>query len=132
MPTLRGAQARADKSTELQFAVCVVCTDEQRANGVPLCSRRCLSAAGVRPRRYTGAVNEVGDMVLGINGEWMVRPPENCGCGHLLAGNCIVAAQPCSCQDRHMSWRCDTCGHITYGPALGPDCDLLNGAARVR
>ena len=71
-------------------------------------------------------------MVLGINGEWMVRPPEKCGSGHLLAGNCIVAAQPCSCRDRHMSWFCDTCGHITYGPALGPGCDLLNGAARVR
>ena len=35
-PTLRGAQARADKSAELQFAVCIVGTDEERANGVPV------------------------------------------------------------------------------------------------
>ena len=36
VPTLRGAQARADEPAELQFAVCVVGTDEQRADGVPI------------------------------------------------------------------------------------------------
>src|SRR5271166_5363352 len=24
------------------------------------------------------------------------------------------------------------CGHIIYGPALGPDCSVMNGPARVR
>jgi hypothetical protein len=42
-------------------------------------------------------MHEVGDMVLGVNGEWMIRPPEKCANGHLRAGNCIVAAMPCSC-----------------------------------
>lgn len=51
-------------------------------------------------------MNDIGDMVLGINGQWMVRLPGRCANGHLLAENCIVAAQPCSCQDRHMSWSC--------------------------
>ncbi len=31
-----------------------------------------------------------------------------------------------------MSWYCDDCGHITYGPALGENCSLLHGPARVR
>lgn len=75
---------------------------------------------------------EVGDLVLGTDGRWMVRPPERCGSGHLLRGNCILAAQPCSCGDRHLSWRCETCEHITYGPALGVDCVVLDGPARVR
>jgi hypothetical protein len=78
------------------------------------------------------SVNDVGDMALGIDGQWMVRPPERCAQGHLLVGNCIVAAQPCRCQDRHMSWCCETCSHVTYGPALGENCSLLHGPARVR
>jgi hypothetical protein len=77
-------------------------------------------------------MNEVGDLVLGIDGQWMVRPPERCANGHPLAGRCIVATQPCRCQDRHVSWCCDQCGHITFGPPLGVDCDPLNGPARVR
>jgi hypothetical protein len=77
-------------------------------------------------------MNEVGELVIGTDGSVMVRPPEECSNGHLLAGRCIVAAQPCSCGDRHLSWCCNTCGHVTFGPALGPDCSVINGPARVR
>jgi hypothetical protein len=74
----------------------------------------------------------VGDLVLSTSGQWMVRPPQRCGNGHRLAGHCIVGTLPCRCQDRHLTWCCDRCGHITYGPALGPDCSVINGPARIR
>jgi hypothetical protein len=77
-------------------------------------------------------MNEVGELVLGTDGRWMIRPPQYCGNGHRLAGRCIVGTMPCRCQDRHLTWRCDTCGDITFGPSLGPDCDPLNGPARLR
>ena len=77
-------------------------------------------------------MHEVGDMVRGVNGDWMIRPPEKCTNGHTLAGRCIVAAMPCSCGDRHLSWCCNTCGHVTYGPALGVNCEVLQGPARIR
>jgi hypothetical protein len=48
------------------------------------------------------------------------------------SGCCIVGTTACSCQDRHLSWTCNECGNTTYGPALGPDCRVLHGAARVR
>ena len=74
----------------------------------------------------------VGDLVLSTDGSWMVRPPEFCANRHQLAGNCIVSTQPCQCQDRHMSWSCNSCGQVTYGPALGPQCNLLDGPAWVQ
>jgi hypothetical protein len=74
----------------------------------------------------------VGDLVLSTEGSWMVRPPEFCANRHRLAGNCIVSSQPCRCQDRHVSWSCNSCGHVTYGPMLGPACNLLDGPAWVR
>lgn len=74
----------------------------------------------------------VGDLVQSTDGEWMVRPPEECGAGHRLAGNCIVGTLECSCGDRHLTWCCDTCEHTTYGPTLGPHCTVMNGPARVR
>jgi hypothetical protein len=77
-------------------------------------------------------MSEVGDMVRGVNGEYMIRPPEKCANGHTLHGHCIVAAQPCSCGDRHLSWCCNTCEHVTFGPPLGADCSVMNGPARVR
>lgn len=77
-------------------------------------------------------MHDVGDLVLSTGGEWMVRPPERCANGHRLAGRCIVGTMPCRCQDRHLTWCCDACGDITFGPALGVDCALLNGPARVR
>lgn len=74
----------------------------------------------------------VGDLVLSTEGSWMVRPPELCANRHRLGGNCLVSATPCQCQSRHMSWSCNSCGHVTYGPALGPQCNLMNGPAWVR
>jgi hypothetical protein len=75
---------------------------------------------------------EVGDLVAGADGSWMVRPPERCANGHVLRGRCIVGTSPCSCQDRHLTWTCNECGDTTFGPALGLDCSLLHGAARIR
>ena len=74
----------------------------------------------------------VGDLVPGVDGSWMVRPPERCANGHLLRGRCIVGTTACSCQDRHLTWTCDVCQDTTYGPALGSHCDVLHGPARVR
>jgi hypothetical protein len=62
---------------------------------------------------------EVGDMVVGTDGKWMIRPPQRCAQGHLLVGNCLVAAQPYSFGDRHLSWTCDRCEYVVYGPAAG-------------
>jgi hypothetical protein len=45
---------------------------------------------------------EVGDLVAGADGSWMVRPPERCANGHVLRGQCIVGTSPCSCGDRHL------------------------------
>jgi hypothetical protein len=75
---------------------------------------------------------EIGDLVLNTGGEWMVRPPQHCGHGHLLRGHCVVGTTACSCQDRHLSWTCDLCGDTIYGPSLGAECNVLNGPARVR
>lgn len=75
---------------------------------------------------------EVGDLVSGVDGSVFVRPPENCANRHALHANCIVGTSPCRCGDRHISWCCNECGHVTYGPALGDACELLHGAARVR
>jgi hypothetical protein len=75
---------------------------------------------------------EVGELVLSTDGAVMVRPPERCANGHPLAGRCIVGTLPCSCGDRHLTWCCDVCEHTTYGPALGLDCSVMNGPARVR
>ena len=77
-------------------------------------------------------MHEVGELVVSTDGAVMVRPPERCANGHLLAGRCIVGTLPCSCQDRHMTWCCNACGHVTFGPPLGPDCSVMNGPARVR
>jgi len=98
---------------------------------VPTPSRKLVRHVGWRDdltsRGYTRTVHGVGDLVPGIDGSWMVRPPERCANGHRLRGRCIVGTTPCSCQDRHLSWTCDLCGDTTYGPALGPDCNVLDG-----
>jgi hypothetical protein len=36
---------------------------------------------------------DVSDMVLGVDGRWLIRPPEKCVNRHRLAGRCIV--EPC-------------------------------------
>jgi hypothetical protein len=80
------------------------------------------------PREWS----EVGDLVLSTGGEWMVRPPERCGNGHpITPGHVLVGTAVCSCQDRHLTWMCD-CGSTVYGATLGPDCNVMNGPARVR
>ena len=77
-------------------------------------------------------MNEVGDLVLNTKGQWMVRPPERCGNGHpITGGRVLVGTMVCSCGDRHLTLECD-CGSIVYGPALGLDCSVLNGPARIR
>jgi hypothetical protein len=57
--------------------------------------------------------HEVGDLVLSIDGEWMVLPPEKCGRGHRIVGNCLVSTHVCSCQDRHLSWSCNSCDDVS-------------------
>ena len=70
-------------------------------------------------RGYTRTVHGVGDLVAGIDGSWMVRPPARCANGHPLRGRCIGGTTPCSCQDQAPGRRtCDACGDTTYGPAL--------------
>jgi hypothetical protein len=31
-----------------------------------------------------------------------------------------------------LSWTCDLCGDTIYGPALGAECNVLHGPARIR
>jgi hypothetical protein len=51
--------------------------------------------------------------------------------GHGIAPRAIsIGSIACSC-GRHLTWRCE-CGAVTYGPALGDGCSLLDGPARVR
>jgi hypothetical protein len=82
-------------------------------------------------------MNEVGDLVLSTDGEWMVRPPQRCCNGHpITPGRVLVGSVPCVCdRGRHMTWLCEfsiNCGSTVYGPVLGPDCSILNGPARIR
>jgi hypothetical protein len=73
----------------------------------------------------------VGELVQSTTGQWMVRPPLRCPRGHpLRPGHTIVGTIACSC-GRHLTWRCE-CSAVTYGPALGEGCSLLNGPARMR
>jgi hypothetical protein len=62
---------------------------------------------------------------------WMVRPPLRCradtGWGR---PRMLIGSIACSC-GRHLTWRCE-CGAVTYGPALGDRCSLLDGPANVR
>ena len=41
----------------------------------------------------------------------------------------LVGSIACS-YGRHLTWRC-VCGAVTYCPALGERCGLLDGLARV-
>ena len=77
-------------------------------------------------------MRDVGELVLGVGGKWMIRPPEKCRNGHTLAGHCKVTSQPCQCRERHVSWCCEQCGEVTYGRPLGVNCVVLNGPARIR
>lgn len=77
-------------------------------------------------------MHEIGDLVLSSTGHWMVRAAEFCRNRHVLQGNCLVGTAVCACRDRHLTWCCNACGDVIYGPALGPHCSLLNGPAAVR
>jgi hypothetical protein len=77
-------------------------------------------------------MHEVGDLVLGIDCSWMVRPPERYGNGHpITPGRVLVGTAVRACQDRHLTWSCE-CGSKVYEPALGPHCAVLDGPARIR
>jgi hypothetical protein len=72
----------------------------------------------------------VGSVVININGEYMVLPPERCPAGHALGPNrVLVGFQPCRC-DRHghTTWCCRQCDSTVYGPPLDSRCRVLNGA----
>lgn len=73
-----------------------------------------------------------GDLVRCTEGGWMVLPPQHCPQGHQLgAGTTLVGHQPCagSCHGGHTTWECLACGAITYAPATGAGCRLLDAAA---
>jgi hypothetical protein len=73
----------------------------------------------------------VGAPVRCTNGAWMVRPPQHCPRGHRLRpGHTIVGTSACAC-GRHLTWRRE-CGAVTYGPALGEGCRVLDGPAAIR
>jgi hypothetical protein len=61
----------------------------------------------------------------------MLLAAERYGHGHRLAGDFLVATHVCSCQDRLLSWSCNTCGDSVNGHPLGDHCEVLHGAARV-
>jgi len=63
---------------------------------------------------------EVGEPVLGVDGRWMIRPPQRCANGHpITPGRVLVGSIACGCGERrHLTWLCD-CGSMMYGPALG-------------
>lgn len=74
----------------------------------------------------------VGDLVRGVDGAWMVRPPTRCAAGHELGPNRVVVLhQPCGCGG-HTTWCCVTCGDATYSPSLTEGCRVLAGPAAVR
>jgi hypothetical protein len=72
---------------------------------------------------------EVGDLVLGVDGQWMVRPPERCGAGHLLRGHCLVGSMICLCQVRQPD--VDVQPVRRHGLRAGARC-VLQADARAR
>ncbi|WP_370332618.1 hypothetical protein [Mycolicibacterium hippocampi] len=46
-------------------------------------------------------------------------------------GQVLVGHAPCTGHS-HTTWWCRECSTTTYGPALEPDCSVLNGPAAVR
>jgi hypothetical protein len=72
-------------------------------------------------------MSEVGELVLSVDGQWMVRPPTHCGNGHpITPGHVLVGTAVCQCHDRHLTWSCE-CGSTVYGPSLGAGCTVMNG-----
>jgi hypothetical protein len=67
---------------------------------------------GVGRQILSEAMSEVGDMVRGINGEYMIRPPEK-----YAPTGCRGTATPASTSP--------------FGPALGVNCEVPHGPARA-
>jgi hypothetical protein len=77
------------------------------------------------PRRDDFPNNYVGDLVRGERG-WVVVPPTCCPDGHRYGETgWSVSAVWCTCNDRHMAWRCH-CGATLYAPQPGPHCRIRN------
>ncbi len=77
---------------------------------------------------------EVGSLVRGVDGHWIVRAPTHCTAGHKLRpGRVLVGHVPCSCSQRggHTTWACE-CGAVVYAPPLTPECRVLVGSAQMR
>lgn len=65
--------------------------------------------------------NFVGDVVATGRG-WVVVPPTACPVGHDYGQpGWSVSSVWCSCNARHMEWRCH-CGKSIYAPQPGADC----------
>jgi hypothetical protein len=66
--------------------------------------------------------NYVGDLVPTERGR-VVVPPTCCPDGHHYnEPGWSVSSVWCTCNDRHMAWRC-WCGSGLYAPQPGPHCD---------
>jgi hypothetical protein len=51
-------------------------------------------------------MSEVGELVVSVDGRWMVRPPTHCGNGHpITPGHVLVGTAVCLCQGGHVSCR---------------------------
>jgi hypothetical protein len=67
--------------------------------------------------------NFVGDLVPTERG-WVVVPPTCCPDGHAYSDpGWSVSSVWCTCNDRHMAWRC-MCGKSIYAPQPGPHCRI--------
>ena len=75
----------------------------------------------------------VGSLVLSVDNQHMVRPPEYCPAGHRLGPyQVLVGHQPCSCgRHGHMTWTCRQCDATIYAPPVDAACRVLNGAGPV-
>jgi hypothetical protein len=73
------------------------------------------------PRRAGFLNHYVGDLVH-TNRGWVVVPPTCCPAGHDYGdGGWSVSAVWCTCNTRHMEWRC-YCGKSIFAPQPGQDC----------
>jgi hypothetical protein len=67
--------------------------------------------------------NFVGDLVQTDRG-WVVVPPTCCPAGHDYGdGGWSVSSVWCTCNGRHMAWRCH-CGAVRYAPQPGGHCRI--------
>jgi hypothetical protein len=76
-----------------------------------------------KPRRDDFPNNYVGDLVETPRG-WVVVPPTACPDGHDSSdGGWSVSSVWCTCNGRHMAWRC-SCGNFIYAPQPGVECRI--------